>query len=367
MLFAASGVSGGSLGLVTFAALPAERPAGWASSSRLSDDFLAPTLARTLFVDVPNSLLRVHELNDRAAILERSWERAWPSGALEQGLSTRAGAFPLLILNGTSVSDGCRFVTSTVPLAGERRAEDGTLIDSCLSLRRYEGDPGGPRVGPTARDWSLSASKDLDPFLCDDRDVMLSTAVLLSARFPFVTPSGRLACGDGPAVHVVDGGYFENSGAASVVELYDALEPAIAEDNAAGPACVVPVLIEIDNHYLETERDAGGRPKELLAPQQTYGAARSAREANAREAAALAFSGSLPGDRLARLGETDVDRVAHIHPRSHPGMEAPLGWTLSEAARRDLGGQLASPENRAELDKVRGWFGGDLSCAPDPD
>ena len=234
-------------------------------------------------------------------------------GSAGAGLSTRAGAFPLLILNGTSVSDGCRFVTSTVPLAGERRAEDGTLIDSCLSLRRYEGDPGGPRVGPTARDWALSASKDLDPFLCDDRDVMLSTAVLLSARFPFVTPSGRLACGDGPAVHVVDGGYFENSGAASVVELYDALEPAIAEDNAAGPACVVPVLIEIDNHYLEAERDAGGRPKELLAPQQTYGAARSAREANAREAAALAFSGSLPGDKLARLG-ADRRRSRRAHP-----------------------------------------------------
>jgi hypothetical protein len=367
VLFAVSGVSGGSLGLVTFAALPPERPPGWASSSRLSDDFLAPTLARTLFVDLPNSLLRVHELNDRAAILERSWERAWPSGALERGLSTRAGAFPLLILNGTSVSDGCRFVTSTVRLAGELRDEAGNLIDSCLSLRRYEAEASDAHVGPTARDWSLSASKDLDPFLCDDRDVMLSTAVLLSARFPFVTPSGRLACRDRPAVHVVDGGYFENSGAASVVELYNALEPAIAEDNAAGPGCVVPVLIEIDNHYLGTERDVGARPKELLAPQQTYGAARSAREANAREAAALAFSGSLPGDKLARLGAADVDRVAHIHPRSHPGMEAPLGWTLSEAARRDLGGQLASAENGVELDKVRGWFGGDLRCAPDPD
>ena len=59
-------------------------------------------------------------------------------------------------------------------------------------------------------------------------------------------------------------------------------------------------------------------------------------------------------------GVTEVDRFAHIYPRAHPGSKAPLGWTLSGTARRDLRGQLRY--NRGEIAKVRRWFAGDLTC-----
>ena len=52
------------------------------------------------------------------------------------------------------------------------------------------------------------------PLLRDAPDLRLSTAALLSARFPIISPAGVLrndadaSFGD----RVVDGGYFENSG-----------------------------------------------------------------------------------------------------------------------------------------------------------
>jgi hypothetical protein len=58
----------------------------------------------------------------------------------------------------------------------------------------------------------------------------LSTAAILSARFPWVTPYGWIS-GQGKnkdtASQIVDGGYFENSGAATAMDLIKDLVPAL--------------------------------------------------------------------------------------------------------------------------------------------
>src|SRR5262249_21520303 len=57
-------------------------------------------------------------------------------------------------------------------------------------------------------------------------DVRLATAAHDSARFAFVSPAGRLLSSEGRDFgHVVDGGYFENSGAATLKDVLLALEP----------------------------------------------------------------------------------------------------------------------------------------------
>ena len=87
-------------------------------------------------------------------------------------------------------------------------------------LEAAEGGTASDDFGP------LGATIDLVDSLCVDQDVGLATAALLSARFPFVSPSGRVpACdGDegrhGEEAFVVDGGYIDNSGAGSLVELW---------------------------------------------------------------------------------------------------------------------------------------------------
>jgi hypothetical protein len=402
-LFAASGISGGSLGLAAYTAHlrdPADR-ADWVER-RLDDDYIAPAVAWGLFTDLPLAFVRRDGGADRTEVLERAFERSWverpadgglggllfergaqtPPGGLAAGLfdtfATRRaeGYVPLLLLNGTKVRDGCRLNASVLDAAVDPASAPGSpaserLVEDCLALRLFEQrlDVGQDiYVPPPLRSaWSLAASDDLGDFLCAGEDVRLSTAVMLSARFPFVLPSGRLPrCGAAAdqAVNVVDGGYFDTSGASPLVELTSELWSEIGERNRAGGPCIVPFFLQVDTGYDDPVRSRLARPLEALVPLIAVKSARNAREANARQAAALLFSGPLPGEREAVLGGEEVDRFAHIYPRAHPGAKAPLGWTLSRTARDDLDYQLTV--NTGEIRKVRSWLSGGISCRDAP-
>lgn len=392
LVFAASGVSGGALGLVTYATHLENSPYGTTDwpKKRLERDYAAPLLDWALFVDLPLSFIRRDGGTDRAEVLERAWQQGWgsngDSSALAEGLyqqwqkdwNKKAGPhLPLLLLNGTRVQDGCRYETSVVLTAvgsGQTGLTPSTvrnpLLGDCRGLRLFERDKYDPTYVPPGnrQTWTLGATTDLAADLCPGEDVRLSTAALLAARFPFVTPSGRLKrrdqCGGGPAANVVDGGYFENSATSTITELWDSLRSVISEHNRTSPTCVVPVLLEIDNHYFAGPGpEPAGRPWESTVPLKTLGKGRDARDAQARQTAALAFGhadfdGWQAGDRRGV-----VDRFAQIFPRAHPGTEAPLGWTLSEAARKDLDTRLEE-DTKPEFGKVERWFSNTLTCKP---
>jgi hypothetical protein len=83
---------------------------------------------------------------------------------------------PLVFSNGTHVQTGKRIITAPV------------------------------KIGPDAFEDAV------DFFDAFGRPVRASTAVLNSARFPVVSPAGRITGVHGTVGHVVDGGYFENGG-----------------------------------------------------------------------------------------------------------------------------------------------------------
>ena len=364
-VFAASGVSGGSLGLVAYDASVRGREQGNWADVRLGDDFVAATGAWMLFADLPNALIKLDFEPDRAGVLERAWQRAWgtpsplASGLFETYRSDNRS--PLLLLNGTSVQDGCRVNTSVLDVDVEE-AETGKALRArdCLSMDAF-----AAASTPNADGFALAATHDIADLLCEDRDLRLSTAALLSARFPWVSPAGRVVrCGTEFATYVVDGGYFDTSAASPLQELWSRLEPLVARQNAAaaGP-CVVPVLLQLDNHYKEPRNSgATGRPWESGVPLQTVRAARDARENGARQAAALLFSTEIAAGVSASAGGAPLVRYAHLFPRAHPGTSAPLGWTLSQASMDDLTNQLRERANANELGKIRRWFASDLTC-----
>lgn len=397
-VFALSGISGGSLGLAAYEMHVRREPrrADWIDE-RLDDDYIAPVIAWALFADLPSAFVGRSGGTDRAEVLERAWERSWLDDLSDdstwallasRGPETDASPFaggifdlwargprlPLLLLNGTKVQDGCRFNASVFDASVEYRRGENVepatvrLAEDCLALRLFEAPAEGAEpiyVEPGRRvDWTFASTEDLSDFVCPDRDVRLSTAVLLSARFPFVTPSGRLVkckTPGAPAINIVDGGYFDTSGASSLVELWSELEPEIERANRGPGPCVVPLFVQIDTGYADPVGLGSARPVETRVPLLTLATGRNAREANARQAAALAFSGPFGGKTSAVLPSgAVVDRFAHIYSRAHPGAKAPLGWTLSQTARTDLKRQLVS--NQAEIEKVRSWFSEGLSC-----
>jgi hypothetical protein len=321
-LLAMSGISGGSLGLVEYVTAvgkqwdpgtPTALQSAW-YRRRLGADFLSPTIAGWLFNDGANALLRPDEGVDRAAVMERALQRTWPDDELGAPFFTgqRGGHQPALLLNGFSVGDGCRVLTSPLETQPQRTAADCTRVAT---------------NGPAP---AVLSTVDVGAQLCADRDFGYATAALASARFPLISPAGRLeGCGDGGSpVNVVDGGYRETSGASTLVELWPELQAGLAA--AAPQGCVSPVFLQIDNGYASDQVSGvgGGAVGQVLAPLRAVFSASSGEEAAAREASRQLFGGAERGNWF------------RITTYAHPGSTAPLGWVLSSDAMNDLERQL---------------------------
>src|ERR1051325_10644881 len=76
-------------------------------------------------------------------------------------------------------------------------------------------------------------------------DVPLSTAAHMSARFTYVSPAGRF---DPDGTHVVDGGYFENSGAATALDILRQVNDELHQNPEL--RTIIPQIIMISNNPL---------------------------------------------------------------------------------------------------------------------
>ena len=400
----ASGISGSSLGLAAFAAhlnVKDDTTADWVD--RLRGDYVSSQLAWQLLVEVPRSLLHFRA-QDRAEVMERTWEQGWDSvkasaggNPLAQGLlatqlaAGRAGRVPLLLLNGDSVYDGCWLLTSaldegvrTFPNPSDAANKPLERPVDCHNLDPYTANRRTREKPPVqfTAGGSLPGVVDVADFLCtkDGRahqDVRLSTAALLSARFPEVSPAGRLQFCDqrrdgSPARNkfVLDGGIIEGSASEAALAAWEQLRPRIEAHNTAGSApCVVPFFVQLDNDYLVSTNETAPRPpNQLLAPLQAQLAAGTgSRAQRVRLATALAFSGAMVGSVEVKGpdGLPLTSRYERLVPLGHPGPQASLGWALSTQTQQDLENQLHQ-ENRAAVQTIRGWLTGKLTCSDLP-
>jgi hypothetical protein len=327
-LFAVSGVSGGSLGAATYVTLKRAQLEGGAPGHLLdavrgvlAQDFLSPVVAGLLFPDLAQRFVPVPvPWADRQRFLEQSWEQA-----LGGAVDVFAGAFtalyggdlrfrlPSLLLNATVVETGQRAVVSNLSL--EDFSDTVDLLDPALATR-------GVRV---------------------------SSAAGLSARFTYVSPAGTVARGAQGSLRVVDGGYFENSGAASIADLLNLMRQS---DRAYLPILVLirndpqaPAVCRATAGALEDSRAgaAGGRfnatVSDVLAPVQTLLHTRQARGRLAEVEAARAveaLGGVVVEVPLAAVTATSLTAARSPEQRARARarmVEPPLGWSLSEEVR----------------------------------
>ena len=208
-LFAISSVSGGSLGAAAYSATLAheqntapvqlEQPTEF-----LKADFLAPALASMFFHDGLANLLPFGWGSDRGVALERSFETASKDRFSKPFLSffptsnsTNSGNAkndsewrPILLFNATHQKTGRQIIQSPI------------VVEKDVFVDAYDA---------------------LDLFQSDTR---MSTAVMDSARFTYVSPPGRMPHGPNGENrgYIIDGGYFENFGAQTALELVEAVE-----------------------------------------------------------------------------------------------------------------------------------------------
>ena len=445
-IFAISGVSGGAFGGAAIRAALADAseaggappcraaPRTWFGAGKsqaaglqtswrsclqalVAGDFLSEGVIGLGFRDnfAPREWFVGHKswIDDRAALLEQSWERHYnyvvggqgplfQTGAAcgedsDKGLCRRFGYvekklgqegwLPLLLLNGTSVETGRRIIASdlisTMKVTDQENGKVSRLplYSEAFDLFELLSTPCADQghscpLGP--------AYPDDRPEKRDAKDLRLSTAALISARFPIISPAGVLRTpGDGRhGDRVVDGGYFENAGLTSALDLAEAIhregvhpailwvqnEPVGAGDVSVTPPRPVhtPVVGRLDESF--TSRGLGilASPVDaLIATRQGHGA-----EAAGRAVPMLdSFNGwrnlgyfSIGVRQQAKIeppkdGDPDFakecgDLVALLKGRPLAMTKVSMSWWLSAAVQADLDAQICDSDNRIGINAL---------------
>ena len=365
-VFAVGGASGGSLGELTWMAWRAGGGTDrhWYDADLARPDFLTDPLAWLLTVDLARGYLGFRG-QDRARRLENRWSDTMPGmeSNFFAGSWGEGGRLPVPLLTSTQVETGCRLNAGTVRVTD---AHVHATESSCTTVHEKAGQTDAP------------AAADLLDYLCgpargsDPSALSRSTAALLSARFPWVSPSGQLyRCGPRIAgsteaatrIAAVDGGYADNTGMGFLLDLWPRLEQLIAAHNASpGQARIVPVFLEVDNHYAEVAAPAApDRTVETLVPPLTKDRPDELDDLSMRARVEAGFAGPAPGTSCQL--DPLAGRYLRISPKTSPGLPAPLAWTLSEAATDDLRRQRDTALAEAVPRTLSDWVSGATSPA----
>jgi hypothetical protein len=134
---------------------------------------------------------------DRGRVLDESWGTLNRILVLNLRGLERTGQIPSLVFSPMLIEDGRRLLISNLDMAFAARI-DGSMI-------RYDDSTAVPNPHP----YSVSAFEFFRLFPCAS-DFRLSTAVRMSASFPFISPA--VALSTNPPRRVVDAGYYDNYG-----------------------------------------------------------------------------------------------------------------------------------------------------------
>jgi len=273
-LFCLSGASGGSVGNATFfnllrnkeqlIAKDTSQQRYWKAATRyLESDFLSYTISRLLGRDIFRHTVPAFRkyTRDRAQALAYSLEKApgedcflynsfadpFSSFMTQRGNTNYS--LPVLCVNTTRMQDGSPGVISNISV---KENYFNKRVD-VLSLLKDKGAK-------------------------DDEDMKLSTAVVLGASFPYLSPAGRIdnkpcdSC-ETESHYFVDGGYFDNSGAGVVNEMLIAMNDMLKADSAlkkyAGK--LEFFVLHITNNDMKNSKLSRINPftNDLLSPAQT--------------------------------------------------------------------------------------------------
>lgn len=283
---------------------------------------------------------------DRAGLMENSWGQS--SSALAQDFVTGSQqSLPgALVLNSTSVGNACRVWVSQLrfdePVTGEEQPTEA------MSAK-----PPGPQ-GAHCDSGAEPAPRTVDllstygPCL---GNLTSGTAAMLSARFPYVTPSGVMeSCGPWPRDQLVDGGYLENTGIATLLDLSSTWLRLVVAHNAeqleqtvSKPVIIVPMIVFLDNG---TGSDAALANRDItsealvppLTKRRVTDAVRSPQLQLSRAASLVNASNICPTstDCSDLLAQELPRRVIVVYQSSRPSIAAPLGWVLSRASMESM-------------------------------
>ncbi|MGM9476161.1 hypothetical protein ACS5PU_07015 [Pedobacter sp. GSP4] len=325
-VFSFSGASGGTVG---FSLLTADRLAvnkGKAStrfypknSELYKHDYLTANIVGIFGRDVLMSVIGGNWYADRSRLQEIGFEQILRdkynmdySVALRKAWSKDNMELPLLFSNTYDINTGKKGIVSPVLL-------DKHDFPSCIFIQ------------------DLMRAKQLD--------LPLSAAAFLSARFPYVCPTGKFD----EKHHFTDGGTLENSGAETSRQVIEVFKRILAEPEFQKLQVSINIL-SISNSILATEHPVRDKNLyEILAPLQ--GILKTI-NSNALKADTI-------NNVLAWRNKNDNWKYNKIQPTleriegNWPVL--PLGWQISDNALKVMRKSIS--DQRAKIDTVLSVFG----------
>jgi hypothetical protein len=391
-LFAMIGVSGGSVGTATFAAalhddLPPRKametlapsldgaisivspnvrslpgaaispaqPDNWQAA--LHADLLSPTVRSMLSLDllghyVPSALLDV-SVWDRSRALEDAWAQGWKEATGRDSLRKL-------------------MFSDVAPLAGGRAPN--------LILLTTSVEDGEPVAISHLTGFGIRTLSEVAPEI----DVPLTTAAVMSARFPVITtaallPNTSAQARTGRSRGYVDGGYFENSGLTTATKLIKAIQPKSSKPtrscdeietherqyHASDDTCVSNennvsnpnlrpelIVIRIENggaRQAVLQSESHAYLFEFMSPFSTFYKTLDSRGRQSAEA----FQDFIDTTQKACVNGSACYPVRQVRFALEPkGSPIPLGWLLSSEARQNIATQLSNPCNEKSFDVI---------------
>jgi hypothetical protein len=359
-----SGVSGGSVGIMFY--VHATYPPGGTGSAavarhrKIVEAAIASSLGQTVKGLAYSDLWRAlppffvpNLFDDRADRLERAWienddrQFGWAPGASLKDATLNKwrhdlaeGERPAVLFNSTVVETGERFSFST----SHFRKED------------------------------LAQSQDDFAKSCKDTDISIPTAVRLSASFPVVSPAARPELAkastsneplrDGrhlPSLHLVDGGYFDNSGLIALSDwLDDALKYVVWKNPSKVPRKILVIqILPFPEPVSVDEKAPTSHFSQILAPLQTVLSVREQVQTGMtqRDFAFVATRWRLEAfnpDSRARNRPIDIQLVNVVYQNDGQRRYTPLSWHLrmsEQAAIEESWNRFKSHPNMALIER----------------
>jgi hypothetical protein len=168
--------------------------------------------------------------------------------------------------------------------------------------------------------------------LYHNTDVPVVTAVRLAATFPYVTPAARILSGQ-PEYHMIDGGYYDNPGVASLVDWVDEGLRALVEKREPLPDHILIIQIRsFPDELKEPLPTNRGWFFQTIAPLEGLLNVRTAAQL-VRDRSALASFAKLWATSSTQGALEDRVRFATF---TFDGTDAPLSWAMNESQKRAI-------------------------------
>ncbi|MBS1597061.1 MAG: hypothetical protein JST75_02465 [Bacteroidetes bacterium] len=356
-MFSISGASGGTIGAAIQCAYRNKHIDDASAYKQDSfynfyrHDFLTAVLIPDLGRDIWASASSISKWDDRSAVQEKLWiefgkkylhfdagvdfDSIWSRGNKSKNYEV-----PLLFSNTLNVDDGLKGICAPVHLSGDDFPATIFIRDRLDSINAHRNN---------------KDSKD---------GISLMTGAFLSARFPFISPSGKM----GPGFHFMDGGGKDNSGASTSELIFATLGRYVGNQKSDPSDSVFTALtkkirfyfVSISNSPLKKEpRKLVENRFELISP--LVGIINSGIDGNAH-AADSTLRARYGMDTLLHLGfrtgyfsiYPTVDCIRDSASNDSYIPVLPLGWQISEPALLRLQASFGPQQvnNRVGADSI---------------